>query len=373
MNGGYVLWRTAGLCRPLVPCPCPMLKCVNVVCVCVTVVVGVRACQRIHSRPERIHSVLLPRTQAQGMRSGSMIGSPSSQLPSHGRRRGGSADGIYLRRLLTSPTFLFGMSAGIALYWLFSEVVLVLFGISRSSSGLPPPVLLWPPEPPDAGGYHAIIIPAGGQGMEGPPQHVLARLERAVAIYKMSAEPKPYVITTAWGTPHKPCPHDQAGFERHESSDNAQYLLGRGVPAERILEESVSLETVGNAYFARVMHTDVRSLMRLAVINNHFHMERTKNVFRHVFELPPRDGMPHSAYELDFIEVEDRLPDDVLQARLAKEAQAAPRFSVGGPWQSATRTLRELHEWVHMENTAYATTRLLEARKPIDPELLKSY
>ena len=33
---------------------------------------------------------------------------------------------------------------------------------------------------------------------------------------------KPLVITTAWGTPHKPCPHDKAGFETHESADNAK-------------------------------------------------------------------------------------------------------------------------------------------------------
>ena len=56
-------------------------------------------------------------------------------------------------------------------------------------------------------------------------------------MYRMSAEPKPFVITTAWGTPHKPCPHDAAGFERHEAADNAQYLLARGVDASKLLEE----------------------------------------------------------------------------------------------------------------------------------------
>ena len=32
-----------------------------------------------------------------------------------------------------------------------------------------------------------------------------------------------------------------------------------------------------------------------------------------------------------------------------------------------------MHNWVHQENTAYATKRLLEERKPLDPALLKSY
>ena len=43
-----------------------------------------------------------------------------------------------------------------------------------------------------------------------------------------------------------PCPHDAAGFERHEAADNARFLIERGVPPSHILEESVSLETVGN-------------------------------------------------------------------------------------------------------------------------------
>ena len=143
--------------------------------------------------------------------------------------------------------------------------------------------------------------------------------------------------------------------------------------ASHLLEESVSLETVGNAYFSRVMHTDVRALRRLVVVNNRFHMARTRAVFDHVFRVPPRDGAPEAEYEIEYIEVEDRLPKDVLEARVEKEAVATPKFAAGGAWRAATPTLRELHAWIHMENTAYASVRLREQRKPIDPELLKSY
>ena len=38
-----------------------------------------------------------------------------------------------------------------------------------------------------------------------------------------------------------------------------------------------------------------------------------------------------------------------------------------------TPTLRQMHDWLYQENTAYATKRLLEERKPLDPALLKSY
>ena len=282
------------------------------------------------------------------------------------RRR---ADGILrYRRVCTSQTFLLGACTGIALSWLFNQLLLV-FGWRGPSAMHILPV---PFDPPPAGNYHAIIIPAGGQTDSGPPEHVQARLERAAHLYETSPEPKPYVITTAWGTPHKPCPHDTAGFERHEAQDNAQFLLARGVDASRILEESVrrafarcaafaspadygsmfdlhvqvSLETVGNAYFTRVLHTDVRALRRLAIVNNHFHMARTKAVFEHVFRVPQREGELDTTYELDFVEVEDRLPEDVRDARSRKEAASIPKFAVGGPWQEVTPTLRELHDWV---------------------------
>lgn len=44
--------------------------------------------------------------------------------------------------------------------------------------------------------------------------------------------------------------------------------------AAAVLEESLSLETVGNAFFTRVVHTDVRSLRKLAIVNNRFQLPR---------------------------------------------------------------------------------------------------
>ena len=182
-------------------------------------------------------------------------------------------------------------------------------------SPLPRPLPAMPHSPREIVQHssHAIIVPAGGQlDVDGPPPHVAARLELAAKLYKVAPSPKPFVITTAWGTPHKACPHDTAGFERHEAADNAAALLALGVSPAHVLEESVSLETVGNAYFTRLLHTDVRGLQRLVVINNRFHMPRTRAVFDHVFALPLLEGMPHANYDLEYIEVDDRLDPEVF-------------------------------------------------------------
>ncbi len=325
------------------------------------------------------------------------------RLPSPALQKKRASRRIYVllhQKLLRGRPFLLGTLVGLMLHWTVRRLSGAIFDDPDSTGRAPFAA-------PSAGHLHAIIVPAGGQAESGPPPHVLARLDRVVTMYRMSPEPKPYVITTAWGTPHKPCPRDAGGFERHEASDNARYLLSKGVPASQVrarassarapllmrtplaahvvqcpsprappsqlLEESVSLETVGNAYFSRALHTDVRGLRRLAVVNNRFHMPRTRAVFEHVFSLPPRAGEPAAAYELQFVEVDDRLDAGALVARLAKEVASTPRFAAGSEWRQRTATLRDLHEWVHYENTAYASIRLLEERRPIDPELLKSY
>eukprot|EP00937_MAST-01D_sp_MAST-1D-sp2_P007388 g7388.t1 len=240
----------------------------------------------------------------------------------------------------------------------------------------------------------AIIVPAGGQTARGPPPHVQARVAKAAEMYHAQADPKPYVITTAWGTPHMPCPHDAAGFERHESSDNAKALLDLGVAPQHLLEESASLETVGNALYTRLLHTDPAGLRRLAIVNNRWHMARTKAVFSFVFglpaagacgtasgvDMPPAPGADTARgrgsthpYALQFVAVGDHLEPDVLEARLAKEAAATPRFALGGAWRNGMLTLCDMWRWLHFENTAYAAKRLLHLRQPIDPSLLKSY
>jgi uncharacterized SAM-binding protein YcdF (DUF218 family) len=280
--------------------------------------------------------------------------------------------------------------------------------------------------------FDAIIVAAGGQTQSGPPPHVRERLVKAAALYHaqvkhaqakndaqanhggrgvggggggkaaaaaaLSPPLGPLVITTAWGTPHRPCPHDAAGFERHEAADNAALLLRElGVPASRLAEEGVSLETVGNAFFARALHTDPAGLRRVAVVNSRFHMPRTRAVFDFVFGLPSGPPTTHgmqgreggqgegagggggggggggSGYELTYFAVADRLPAGVLAARRAKERLATPRFAAGGAWRRGLRTTGDMWRWLFFENGAYASKRLLLERKPLDPELLKSY
>src|SRR5436309_11511249 len=60
------------------------------------------------------------------------------------------------------------------------------------------------------------------------------------------------------------------------SSAGARYLLERGAEPGRILMEAVSLDTIGNAYFSRLLHVIPREFRRVLVVTSDFHMPRTQ-------------------------------------------------------------------------------------------------
>ncbi len=138
------------------------------------------------------------------------------------------------------------------------------------------------------------------------------------------------------------------GPARKASIAVARALLARGVPAERIWAETASLDTIGNAYFARTIHTDPAGLRLLLVVNSEFHMPRTRMVFDWVFGLPRAEP----PYALDYHTVPDRgLTGERLEARRAKEAarmedlrRTIPRIA----------SLAALNRWLFTEHRAYA-------------------
>ncbi|RZM75424.1 hypothetical protein DYY88_21055 [Leptolyngbya iicbica LK] len=99
----------------------------------------------------------------------------------------------------------------------------------------------------------AVLIPGGGLSALGEvTPWVQARLERAIAL-----QPAPrWFMPLSAGTTHKPPPLDAHGFPILESVAAAHYLHQRGIEGDRIVPETVSLDTIGNAYFARVQHVE---------------------------------------------------------------------------------------------------------------------
>jgi hypothetical protein len=91
--------------------------------------------------------------------------------------------------------------------------------------------------------YDAILVPGGGVRESGLlPSWVRRRLDLAVQIREES-----YIVTLSAGTTRRPPPLDAGGYPIFESVAAARYLVAAGVPPHRVLAETHSYDTIGNA------------------------------------------------------------------------------------------------------------------------------
>jgi len=193
--------------------------------------------------------------------------------------------------------------------------------------------------------YDAILVPGGGLDKAGRLHPwTQARLDYALDL----DQPRALYVLLSGGTVHKPPPLDDHGFPKHESHVAADYLLQKGIPRDQILTEISSYDTIGNAYFSRVIHTQPRALRNLLIISSEFHLKRVKRVFTWIYDLLP---LPYS-FHLSFASAPDRgLREDLLQARFKKEAISIKSLQ---PLTERIQTLAEFHNWLYTEHEAYA-------------------
>src|SRR5215472_440663 len=134
--------------------------------------------------------------------------------------------------------------------------------------------------------YDAVIIPGGGVRPGGElPAWVKPRLDRALELAGDA-----WLMPLSAGTPHRPPPLDAHGFPILEARAGAEYLIARGADPRRILMEAASYDTIGNAYFSRVIHAIPRGFRRVLIITSEFHMPRTEAAFRWIWEMPAPGG-----------------------------------------------------------------------------------
>ena len=161
----------------------------------------------------------------------------------------------------------------------------------------------------------AILVLGGGvrEGGELPPW-VVRRFDRALELSSTA----PIVCLSA-ATVHRPSPLNPEGYPILESVAGAAHLLARGVSAERIQVEASSYDTIGNAYFSKLLHVDPAGWRSLAIVTSEFHMPRSRAIFDWIF------GMEPGKYQLRF----EAAPNDGLSER--SSAAQAREGNVGYP------------------------------------------
>ena len=208
-----------------------------------------------------------------------------------------------------------------------------------------------------------VVIPGGGLAADGSPAAwVKPRLDAALAV-----EGCPPLVLLSAGTPYKAPLLNAGGFPITESKAYADYLVDRGCSRDRIFGDTWSLDTIGNAYFCRLMHCEPAGWRRLLIINSSFHMPRTRAIFDWIFSLTPTPQF----YELSYIQVPNMgLDPAALAAREAKEAVALATLA---PQIASIQTLSQAHEFIFHAHTAYRYARAEVAAAAAQGDWAKSY
>ena len=193
----------------------------------------------------------------------------------------------------------------------------------------------------------------------------MRRLRRAAELYKQqwaSTGTPPAIICNGGGTTHKPRFVDSNGYAVPEAALMGQQLLGMGVREADIYPEGYSDDTIGNAFFLRVMHLDPRpEWSRLRVVTSAFQMDRTKATYSWVMGLTPLPAAKRR-YELAYETVDDdgAVPPHVLNSRIAREATSLRNFESGELVRN-TR-LSELHKFINLQHDGYTVCGVLSKK-----------
>lgn len=206
-----------------------------------------------------------------------------------------------------------------------------------------------------------ILIPGGGLLEDGSlPPWTLARIDRALALKDQCR----WIAFLSGGTVHKPPPLDHNGYPIFESRQAASYLVEAGLVANKILTEISSYDTIGNAYFSRILFSVPFKFKKLHIITSDFHFPRTKTIFEWIYNLTP---LPVD-FKLSFESVTNQgLSPQALAARVQREENSLQKLNLT---RQGITTIDDFQTWIYTEHKAYAVHN---KKENLSEDELKSY
>lgn len=192
--------------------------------------------------------------------------------------------------------------------------------------------------------YDALLILGGGVTKDHtPPEWVQRRINKAI---EMKNQTK-FFIATSFVTPHKPPYLDKHGLIVSDSYIIGQALIEQGIKPDRILYENYSADTLGNIFFTRFLHTDLRNLPKIGIITSTFQMPRAKILAEWIFNVPPNT----IHYSIDYFEVSDNgIDPKIIEPRIKKEQKRTERMV---ELSQKIKTVEQLHHWLYTEHSGY--------------------
>jgi uncharacterized SAM-binding protein YcdF (DUF218 family) len=223
----------------------------------------------------------------------------------------------------------------------------------------------------------AIIVVAGGFTADNKrlPIWVLERLDYCAKRYKEEEDDdnnRPYITIAGSATPHKEPPLQKGGFVYHESTMMAEYLIDEhDIDPRKILKDTASMDTIGNAYFTRYVHAVPRGWKNVEVVTSNFHMRRVKAAFEWVWGMPitiennsydnnnnnnnNNSSTSSTLTEITFVSTKDvGLSEQTLLAREQREIESERALLENAKKYD---TSEKFAEWMFTTHKCYAVSR----------------
>lgn len=210
--------------------------------------------------------------------------------------------------------------------------------------------------------FDAVIILGGGVLDDGSlPIWVLRRIKKALDFKDKTK----YFITSSAYTINKKPIINKMGFPVNESVKMGELLVKAGIDKSRILTERWSHDTIGNAYFTRLIHVDQLNLKKLLIITSEFHMPRSQAIFEWIYGLNNSFLKP---YKLYFESVSDKkINSKIINPRVEKEQISLQKLF---ETKKDITNLKKLHQWLFRKHGAY-TLKFFSDKN--SAQVLKSY
>ena len=125
-------------------------------------------------------------------------------------------------------------------------------------------------------------------------------------------------------------------------------MRSKGVEHSLIREEASSYDTIGNAFFSRLLFVDPLKLKNLTIITSDFHMPRARIIFEHITQLTPIK----ECIALDFVSCGNGIDGAALRERVRKERVQAENYS---KLSKNIRTVQDMHRWMYTHHQAYTS------------------
>lgn len=153
------------------------------------------------------------------------------------------------------------------------------------------------------------VIIVLGRGIEDDgslPPDPKARVRKAVELYADNVAPV-IVMSGAWTY------HFDINPTRSESKAMKEYAVELGVPEQAIIEESKSMDTIGNVYFTKKDIVEKKGFKNIVVVASEDHMPRVEYLFEKIYG---------EAYTLKFVISERVIDDASYEKELAHESNS---------------------------------------------------